>query len=223
MSQEAGRRDHGTAANGHSGGTGSPGGPAVSSTVQLKAALHGLQFAEQESALVPAEPRTSPRPGVQSSAQSGPVHGGLVQRRAVQRVVQREVKFNNDVGTEVTIPDWAGSGDEKTSVEECLGNIASGKPYSEFDWVKESVANNGNKESGSVKEFGKKWGSVHRNGDGLLPGLKGAGGYKEYYCRQNGTGISPVRRVVKKDAGGTVFFTNTHYGRDGAPAFYHIA
>ncbi|TNF24444.1 MAG: DUF4157 domain-containing protein [Deltaproteobacteria bacterium] len=136
--------------------------------------------------------------------------------------VQRQVTFNNDVGTSVTINDFAGSGEEQIAVDECKTNIASGKAPAEFDWVKDRVAKNGGKVPGKIKQFMSKWGSPHGNHDGLLPGVKGAGGYKEYYVRE-GEGISPNRRIVKGGPSDQMFYSNTHYGNKGNPAFYHLA
>ncbi len=33
----------------------------------------------------------------------------------------------------------------------------------------------------------------------------------------------PDRRIVKRDSDGKNFYTNTHYGDRGAPAFYELA
>lgn len=148
----------------------------------------------------------------------GGIGGGTgVQRREVQR----KVTFKNDADVDVTIEDYAGSGEEKEKVEECKTNIASGKAPADFDWVKERVANNGGKVPGKISQFIAKWGSPHGNHDGLLPGIKGAGGYNEYYVREQ-DGISPNRRIVKRASTGDLFFSNTHYGNKGNPAFYHL-
>ena len=51
-------------------------------------------------------------------------------------------------------------------------------------------------------------------------------GYKEYYVRKgDGTtsGEHASRRIAMSNSDSKKFYTNTHYGRDGAPAFYHLA
>lgn len=143
---------------------------------------------------------------------------------ATQAQVQCEVTFKNGDGKDVTIKDYAGSGNEKEAVDEAVTNIKAGTAPATWDWYKARVAKNKGKVPGSLKKK-FKWGVPHGNHDGLLPGVKGAGGYTEYYVRE-GTGenhgTSPTNRVVKQTSTGDLFFTNTHYGRDGAPAFTHL-
>ncbi len=135
--------------------------------------------------------------------------------------IQRAVTFKRDeTGSDVTIPDYTPSGEEKIAVDEALGYISAGTAVIDQAWAIASIAANENKIPGKVKGF--KWGVNHRNLDGDLPGKKGAGGYKEYYVRKgDGTdsGAHPQRRIVISDADSQKFYTNTHYGRDGNPPF----
>ena len=67
---------------------------------------------------------------------------------------------------------------------------------------------------------GAKWGASFGNKDGDLP----SGTYKEYYVeRAPGAagGYHGSRRLVKSSKG-NVYFTWTHYGDNGKPAFVRI-
>jgi RHS repeat-associated protein len=66
----------------------------------------------------------------------------------------------------------------------------------------------------------KKWGTTFYNNAGDLPGVKGAGGYTEY--RVSSTTGKNVQRVVKSDLDNSLFYTWTHYGQAGNPAFVRI-
>ena len=67
------------------------------------------------------------------------------------------------------------------------------------------------------------WGESHGNYQGRLPGIRGGGGYKEYYV-EPGPGQTPPgpRRLVKKESSGRLFYSNTHYGDSGNPAYYAL-
>jgi guanyl-specific ribonuclease Sa len=68
-----------------------------------------------------------------------------------------------------------------------------------------------------------KWGVPHGNNEGNLPGVPGAGGYKEYYVEPlPGATNSGLKRVVVSDADGSAYYTWTHYGDQGEPAFVQI-
>jgi hypothetical protein len=70
----------------------------------------------------------------------------------------------------------------------------------------------------------KKWGTQFKNRTGDLPGPKGAASpYLEYrVAPPAGTsGAGPLRVVVNKRTGET-YYTWTHYGDTGAPAFVQI-
>ena len=142
------------------------------------------------------------------------------------RQVQRSVTFKRDeatTGPDITIGDYTPTGQEKTAVDECTGYITAGTAVEQQTWAKNRIAANSGKVPGAIKKF--KWGELHANRDGDLPGKQGAGGYKEYYVRRgDGTdgGEHPQRRIVIRDSDGKKFYTNTHYGRDGAPAFYEL-
>jgi hypothetical protein len=150
--------------------------------------------------------------------------GGSTIRQA--QAVQRSVTFKRDEVTtepDITIADYTPAGSEKIAVDEAVGYIAAGTEVEKQAWVIARIATNGNKVPNAVKKF--KWGEIHINRDGDLPGKKGAGGYKEYYVRKgDGTdgGEHPQRRIIIRDSDSKKFYTNTHYGRDGAPAFYEL-
>jgi guanyl-specific ribonuclease Sa len=67
------------------------------------------------------------------------------------------------------------------------------------------------------------WGRVFRNNAGDLPGTPGAGGYREYDVHP-APGIlnRGPRRLVVSDSGGSIYYTWTHYGDSGLPAFVRI-
>ena len=73
------------------------------------------------------------------------------------------------------------------------------------------------------RNWGGKWGDYHGNEEGNLPGVAGRGGYKEYYVRpgplEGGWG---GRRLVVHNATKRVYYTWTHYGEQGKPAFVRI-
>ena len=68
-------------------------------------------------------------------------------------------------------------------------------------------------------------GSSHGNGEGNLPGVRGAGGYTEYDVTPPiGTSGRGERRLVVHNAKKFIYYTWNHYGKDGTvlPAFKRI-
>ncbi len=59
-----------------------------------------------------------------------------------------------------------------------------------------------------------RWGVYHGNGEGNLPGIRGLGGYKEYYVRA-ATPAQNIRRLVVSDTTGHVYYSPNHYGSVG--------
>jgi hypothetical protein len=69
----------------------------------------------------------------------------------------------------------------------------------------------------------KKWGTPFKNNAGDLPGTPGAGGYLEYrVAPPAGTSSAGVRRIVKDVSTGRLYYTWTHYGDTGHPAFVRL-
>ena len=64
----------------------------------------------------------------------------------------------------------------------------------------------------------------HTNREGNLPGLRNTGGqYNEYLVeRAEKTSAPGARRLVKSIADGFVYYTWTHYGSEGTPAFVRV-
>lgn len=69
-----------------------------------------------------------------------------------------------------------------------------------------------------------KWGAAFNNDDGDLPGVAGAGGYREYYVEKAPADATyhGSRRLVVKTSNKNVYYTWTHYGDNGKPAFVRI-
>jgi guanyl-specific ribonuclease Sa len=69
-----------------------------------------------------------------------------------------------------------------------------------------------------------KWGTQFKNWAGYLPGAKGqASPYLEYRVAPvPGTSGAGPLRVVTNPQTGEMFYTWTHYGDTGAPAFVQI-
>lgn len=86
--------------------------------------------------------------------------------------------------------------------------------------------------NGTAHGWARKWGDYHGNGEGLLPGIAGGGGYKEYYVRPDGArvgqpGLEPpgAKRLVKSDSSGFVYYSHNHYGSPNGtslPAFVKV-
>ena len=72
---------------------------------------------------------------------------------------------------------------------------------------------------------GKRWAFPHQNRDGDLPGARGSGGYLEYYVEKDPA--SPTyhgsRRVVVHQTTKRRYYSWTHYGENGNPAFVLIS
>jgi hypothetical protein len=105
---------------------------------------------------------------------------------------------------EITVDDL--SGEEKTAVENALNA---------YDGGTVPVLTHPN---------GMKWGDAYGNRDGSLPGKRGAGGYREYYVQKR-TGDPTYhgsRRLVRHSTSGRFYYTKTHYGDNGKPAFRRI-
>ncbi|MGW4812778.1 RHS repeat-associated core domain-containing protein, partial [Kitasatospora cineracea] len=67
-----------------------------------------------------------------------------------------------------------------------------------------------------------KWGVKFKNWAGDLPGDKGpASPYKEYRVGHSGSGAGPLR-IVQHSGTGETYYTWTHYGDSGHPAFVRI-
>jgi hypothetical protein len=59
-----------------------------------------------------------------------------------------------------------------------------------------------------------KWGVKHANVEGNLPGLRGLGGYKEYYVRPVPGGAN-ILRLAKHNTNDWVYYSSNHYGHAG--------
>ncbi len=140
--------------------------------------------------------------------------------------IQRKVTFKPDddpAGPDVTIADYTPTGQEKIAVDEAVGYIDAGTKVEDQAWAKARTEANDGKVPNAVKKF--RWEYPHRNKDGDLPGKKNAGGYLEYYVRwgdNTNSGEHPTRRIVIRESDGNKFYTNTHYGDQGAPPFYDL-
>lgn len=67
------------------------------------------------------------------------------------------------------------------------------------------------------------WGRPFRNHGGDLPGAPGTGGYREYdVLPPPGITNRGTRRIVVSDTDRSVYYTWTHYGDTGPPAFVRI-
>jgi len=79
----------------------------------------------------------------------------------------------------------------------------------------------GTKPGGSLSN---KWGTKFKNWDGDLPGARGdASPYREYrVAPPAGTSSAGPLRVVVNHVTGEMYYTWTHYGDSGAPAFVKI-
>jgi hypothetical protein len=68
-----------------------------------------------------------------------------------------------------------------------------------------------------------RWGVRHGNAEGNLPGVRGTGGYTEYYVRPSSP-LQNIRRLVKNTANGWVYYSPNHYGsvNDGARPFVKV-
>lgn len=73
--------------------------------------------------------------------------------------------------------------------------------------------------NGDLHTWGGKWAEAHGNYQGRLPGVPGAGTYREYYVRPApGHGRPGPRRLVRNRSG-RCFYSWTHYGDSGNPAY----
>ncbi|TAM92486.1 MAG: hypothetical protein EPN43_02385 [Jatrophihabitans sp.] len=71
---------------------------------------------------------------------------------------------------------------------------------------------------------GMQWAALHKNRDGHLPGAADAGGYKEYYVEKKPGSATyhGNRRLVVHNKSKRVYYSWTHYGDNGSPAFVRI-
>ena len=147
-----------------------------------------------------------------------------IQQGAAPSLARRKVDKSTDPtrGPTDDILDSALAGDVATRATDTLDLVKKGTAHAAHPYVVERTKQNGGKMPNSAKKF--KWGALHRNGEGRLPGVPGAGGYSEYYIA-NGPKASgsatDAERLVVQDSTKAVFHTATHYGRDGSPAFTH--
>ena len=70
---------------------------------------------------------------------------------------------------------------------------------------------------------GMVWGADHENRNAYLPGIRGAGGYKEYYLERDPASppahFHGSRRLAVSNDTKKVYYTWTHYGQNGDPPF----
>jgi hypothetical protein len=96
------------------------------------------------------------------------------------------------------------TGQEKTNVDEVFDALDDGE---------------------TASPFGGRWNDYHGNNGGDLPGIRGAGGYTEFYVRKvpgDTSGFWGARRLVRHTATGRWYFSRTHYGSNGTPAFVRL-
>jgi len=192
----------------------------------------GLQVPTHEHQVRPEAPDVKVRrsPAARSNAPSvAPLlHLQRTAGNAAVTAMLAQRRFDKTDGTDTTqgpindIEDSALSGDQEKAAAQALGYVDAGTALLSQPWAAARVTANNNKVPNSLKKF--KWGDSHGNRNGDLPGTKGAGGYKEYYLRTGDTDddtLSSTDRLVISDSTGDVFHTDTHYGRDGSPAFTH--
>ncbi len=122
---------------------------------------------------------------------------------------------------------------------------ANGKPAAVITTVTRTTVGSAGEERAAVLEaldalnnptndhsWARKWGEYHGNGEGNLPGITGAGGYKEYYVRPDGALVGQVgrtrdgvRRLVMSNTTGFVYYSHNHYGAPNGtilPAFVRV-
>ena len=166
-----------------------------------------------------AAPATAPAPATDGLLQLQRLAGNAATVATLHRKIAKPDSLPPDQGPIAEIADSALSGDAKAAADEAVGYIKAGTPKAQHAWAIKAKAEGKGK---LVKGF--KWGVNHKNFDGHLPGVKGAGGYKEYYLRTkagedsefDGTG-----RLCVSNSTGDIFHSNTHYGEAGSPAFTH--
>lgn len=85
------------------------------------------------------------------------------------------------------------------------------------DKAKEDAAKEAAKQAGLTHPNGMKWGLPFGNKQGKLP----AGTYREYYVQKanNSSTYHGNRRLVIDVNTKRVYYTSTHYGDNGSPAF----
>lgn len=144
-------------------------------------------------------------------------------RAAGPSLSRRVLKATDGNGPVADLEDSSIGGDEKARADGALKLVDAGTAFDAHPYVEDRTTANGGKVPNSVKK-NMKWAWAHRNVEGHLPGVKGAGGYMEYYicsgADQKGAPTDWERLVVSAGTG-DVFHTNTHYGNHGTPAFTH--
>lgn len=117
-----------------------------------------------------------------------------------------------------------GNAADVTSTVEPVARIAPGSlPATEEASLSQTIKHidAGTKPTGSLA---KKWGTKFKNWNGDLPGAKGeASPYVEYRVAPTtgNSGAGPLRVVVNQETG-AMYYTWTHYGDMGMPAFVRI-
>ena len=119
----------------------------------------------------------------------------------------------------------------EASAKMAAGLISANGTEIEFTDVNAVVGDGQKDEKAAVKravaalDQGTLLHGYHGNGEGNLPGVSGAGGYKEYYVDPpKGTNGPGARRLVVRDANHFIYYSWNHYGQNGTvlPAFKRI-
>jgi guanyl-specific ribonuclease Sa len=110
------------------------------------------------------------------------------------------------------------NGSTHLRITEAALSTFSGEEYEALVEVLDGIKNN------TRPYTGGKWNVDHANREGLLPGTPGAGGYKEFYVRPDGSSKpaafganAGARRLVVGDK--FYYYTKNHYG-DEQPGTY---
>ncbi|WP_326952260.1 RHS repeat-associated core domain-containing protein [Amycolatopsis sp. NBC_01286] len=150
--------------------------------------------------------------------------GGRVAVRAVHLFIADNRTYNLTVNTVHTY--YVFAGDAPVLVHNCGPSVpwVTGKlPVVEESALGDTLANI---DAGTVPggATARRWGIQFRNRDGDLPGAQGdASPYREYRVSPPSgvRGAGPLRVVRNSDTGAT-YYTWTHYGDSGDPAFVRI-
>ena len=144
------------------------------------------------------------------------LHDHINDLRRLAAIVHREIDI---APTRAARPELVPRNRSKPAIEEQSAAAVSGDRKGKANTAEQAAVTSAaeaiRNDQPSPHGIGE-WAAFHGNAEGYLPGDKG---YKEYYVLSPDGTSNGVRRIVKHESSGRLYYSWTHYGKTGDPPF----